>query len=110
MRTREWLSSKSPQPPNALASAVHAAVEDTERVAGNKLPDEFIAASRRMLPKVFQGGCEARSGALDLLTLDALLTYAMETAAGSGETERIALEALALLSPPAQVNPREPAR
>ena len=110
MRTREWLSAKSRQPPHALASALHAAVGDTERVSGNKLADDFIAASRRMLPKVFQGGCEARSGALDLLTLDALVTYAMESAAGSAETERIALEALVLLAPPAQVNPREPAR
>ena len=38
-----------------------------------------------MLPRVMADGCEHRSGALDLLTLDALITYAMEASCGSAE-------------------------
>jgi hypothetical protein len=44
-------------------------------------PTELLAAAERMLDKVLRTDCESRSSALDLLTVDALMTRALEIAA-----------------------------
>ena len=44
-------------------------------------PNELLEAAERMLDKVLRTDCEARSSALDLLTVDALMTRALEIAA-----------------------------
>ncbi len=44
-------------------------------------PTELLDAAERMLDKVLRTDCEARSSALDLLTVDALMTRALEIAA-----------------------------
>ena len=44
-------------------------------------PNELLDAAERMLEKVLRTDCEARASALDLLTVDALMTRALEIAA-----------------------------
>ncbi|MDQ6718163.1 MAG: hypothetical protein M3Z17_07435, partial [Gemmatimonadota bacterium] len=44
---------------------------------------QLIVAAREAVPRVVASGCEHRSSALDLLTVDALITYAMEASSGS---------------------------
>lgn len=43
--------------------------------------NDLLDAAERMLDKVLRTDCEARSSALDLLTVDALMTRALEIAA-----------------------------
>lgn len=82
-----WLAEREPKPPAELFAAITAAVSHTDdrtaarkndRSGGGLVSDQLIIAAERLLPRVVFSGCEQRSGALDLLTLDALLTYAME--------------------------------
>jgi hypothetical protein len=42
--------------------------------------NDLLDAAERMLEKVLRTDCEARSSALDLLTVDALMTRALEIA------------------------------
>ena len=44
-------------------------------------PTELLDAAERMLDNVLRTDCEARASALDLLTVDALMTRALEIAA-----------------------------
>ena len=44
-------------------------------------PSELLDAAERMLDNVLRTDCESRASALDLLTVDALMTRALEIAA-----------------------------
>jgi hypothetical protein len=46
---------------------------------------DLLAAGERLLDKVLGADCDSRSSALDLLTVDALLTRALEEAAKDPE-------------------------
>ena len=48
-------------------------------------PTELLDAAERMLDKVLRTDCEARASALDLLTVDALMTRALEIASRNVE-------------------------
>ena len=48
-------------------------------------PTELLDAAERMLDKVLRTDCEARASALDLLTVDALMTKALEIASRNVE-------------------------
>lgn len=87
MSVSSWLAEREPKPPAELSAAIASAVAHAEdraearkvdRSGGDSVTDQLIVAAERLLPRVVFSGCEQRSGALDLLTLDALLTYAME--------------------------------
>ena len=43
---------------------------------------EVLEAAERLLDKVLRTDCESRASALDLLTVDALMTHALEIACG----------------------------
>ncbi len=69
-------------------------------VGANDTPerDRVIAASRLVLARVLSGDCEQRSGALDLLTFDALVTDALEAGATTAaECEKIAAAVLSVI-------------
>jgi len=95
MTAEKWLAARTPRPPANLAAALRSAVAAT--VADNTTPvsRRLIGAAGSLLSRVVEAGCAERSGALDLLTLDALLSYAMEAASGSAaECECAATDAL----------------
>lgn len=69
------------QPPSELEASMRSALKDNESPTGNDLLD----AAERMLDKVLRTDCEARSSALDLLTVDALMTRALEIASRDAE-------------------------
>jgi hypothetical protein len=52
-------------------------------VGDNHSPDasDLLGAAERLLDKVLRSECESRASALDLLTVDALMTRSMEEAA-----------------------------
>ena len=59
-------------------------------------PTEVLEAAERLLDKVVGTECENRAAALDLLTVDALMTRALELAAGDANSlENFAEEAMA---------------
>jgi hypothetical protein len=71
------VSETDPHPPKELEASMRSALNDNPAPTANDLLD----ASERMLEKVLRTDCEARSSALDLLTVDALMTRALEIAA-----------------------------
>jgi hypothetical protein len=89
-----------PRPPAELSASISRALSaGEERSISRRTPTRGITADRsqlliaveRLLPRVTFPGCQERSAALDLLTLDALITYAMEASCGSaGDCETTA--------------------
>lgn len=70
----DWLARLDPAVPDELASAVRSALtESTE----DPTAEELLSAAERLLDKVLRTDCESRSSAIDLLTVDALVTQAL---------------------------------
>jgi hypothetical protein len=71
------VSEIDPHPPKELEASMLSALNDNPSPTANDLLD----AAERTLENVLRTDCEARSSALDLLTVDALMTRALEIAA-----------------------------
>jgi hypothetical protein len=71
------VSEIDPHPPSELEASMRSALNDNECPTANDLLD----AAERMLDNVLRSDCESRASALDLLTVDALMTRALEIAA-----------------------------
>lgn len=71
------MSEKRPPPPEELAAAMRSAL------GANPSPTaiEVLEAAEHLLDQVLRTDCETRASALDLLTVDALMTHALEIAA-----------------------------
>ena len=71
------MSERNASPPAELESAMHHALDN------NPTPTapEVLAAAERLLDRVLRTDCESRESALDLLTVDALMTRALAIAA-----------------------------
>ena len=78
MSDSDWLSQLDPAPPEELATAMRNALNDA---TGNPTAEDLLAAAEHLLDKVLRTDCETRASALDLLTVDALMTYALQIAA-----------------------------
>jgi hypothetical protein len=66
-------------PPAALARSIDAALGGDSARGGD--PEEVLRAAKQLLDRVLANQCESRDSAIDLLTVDALVTRAMEIAA-----------------------------
>jgi hypothetical protein len=75
------MSERTPQPPEALESAMREAVDNKTTPSAA----ELLEAAERLLDRVLRTDCESRESALDLLTVDALMTRAVEIAARDPE-------------------------
>ena len=71
------MSEIDPHPPSELEASMRSALDDNTSPTASDLLD----AAERMLDNVLRTDCEARASALDLLTVDALMTRALEIAA-----------------------------
>jgi len=71
------VSEIDPHPPRELEASMRSALNDNSSPTANDLLD----AAERMLENVLRTDCESRASALDLLTVDALMTRALEIAA-----------------------------
>jgi uncharacterized membrane protein len=76
----DWLSRRTPAPPEELASAIRAALKTKPDAEKDPSPTELLEAAQALLEKVLKDDCARRESALDLLTADALVTYALEIA------------------------------
>jgi uncharacterized membrane protein len=102
MTIGEWLATRTPAPPPALAARVR-------DLLGSKVDDDASAATDRLLDAAEQTvaallreGRTGRESAADLLAADALVTYAFEAAASEPhavvERARTAMMQLARLA------------
>jgi hypothetical protein len=71
------VSEIDPHPPKELEASMRSTLNDNESPTANDL----LEAAERMLDNVLRTDCESRASALDLLTVDALMTRALEIAA-----------------------------
>ena len=71
------MSGENPLPPQELESAMASALNFNPSPAA----PEVLEAAERLLDRVLRTDCESREYALDLLTVDALMTRALEIAA-----------------------------
>ena len=77
--------------PEELDAAMRRALGDNSSPTAT----EVLEAAERLLDQVLRTECESRSSALDLLTVDALMTYAIEIAnRDSKSLERFSREAM----------------
>ena len=82
---RSWLAHRRPQPPRALAGAIDAALGEAER---NGLLGTLSEGAERALGAALSAPGRVRASAFQLLTADALLTYACEAALEGDEPAR----------------------
>ena len=98
MNLRDWLAHREPSPPRVLRERVEALA-----LAVPDMPDDpagsLLAAAESALTQLARRSPEDRTSALDLLAVDALVTYAMEYAAETpDELPALAERAMSRLS------------
>ena len=74
MSPADWISELEPAPPDDLATAMRSTLKDS---TSNPSAEELLQAAERLLEKVLRTNCETRASAIDLLTVDALMTHAL---------------------------------
>jgi hypothetical protein len=85
MTVGDWLARRTPSPPPALRARLHAALGEGAITDDLNVTETCLAAAERVLVDLLHGECISRDSALDLLTADALVTYAFEAAGESSE-------------------------
>ena len=80
MTVGEWLHARTPRPPAALTARLEVVLADSLREPSERVPEMFLAAAERVVAELLRNDNTSRDSALDLLTADALLTYAFEAA------------------------------
>jgi hypothetical protein len=95
----DWLDTRTPAAPPALLDRVRAALGDDLRADANTSYDVCLTAAERLLASILEEGSATRRQAVDLLAVDALVTYAFESASSEAEgLSRRADDALARLA------------
>ncbi len=100
VRTVEaWLRAADPPPPTRLAARINDAVGASRTQAVADAPDVCLDAGTSLLRDIVARLTAGRESALDLLAVDALVTYAFEAAADApGTVRQRALDAIARLA------------
>jgi hypothetical protein len=76
-----WMAAHDEQPPDALRARLQALVAATPVRDGAPVSEALLLAGQSLLAGILGSGSTQRDAALDLLTADALVTYAFEAAA-----------------------------
>ena len=101
MTIDEWIAGRDSSPPPELLVCVRAALGARTSAPVTVAAEVCLAAAEEQLRQLLATGCDKRERALDLLTVDALVTYAFEAASDHPESlsERagMAMQGLALL-------------
>lgn len=80
MNLRDWLAHREPSPPHVLRERVEALALAVPEIAGDPA-GSLLAAAEEALAQLARRRAADRAAAIDLLAVDALVTYAMEYAA-----------------------------
>lgn len=98
MSESDWLSHRTPAPPEELASAIRDALKARNITSSAPAPTELLETAQALLQKVLETECDSRDAALDLLTADALVTYALEIANETSQLSGFAETAMSRLA------------
>jgi hypothetical protein len=82
----DWLDARSPAPPAQLVDRLRAALGPALVRDAAEVPQAFVDAAETLLVTLVRVGCASRDRALDLLAVDALVTYAFEAASDDPES------------------------
>jgi hypothetical protein len=85
----EWLAERRPSPPPALRSRIRAMLGESLAHDSADTVEACLGAAERLVATLLAGNSTTRDSALDLLTADALVTYAFE-AAGEAPADLVA--------------------
>ena len=77
----EWVSAIDPRPPAALAERLVVLLAPFAGRPVDLVPESCLEAGERVLDELLASGSTSRGSALDLLAVDALVTYAFQEAA-----------------------------
>lgn len=80
MNVRDWLAHREPSPPHVLRERIEALALAVPEIAGDPA-GSLLAAAEDALAQLARRRSDDRAAAIDLLAVDALVTYAMEYAA-----------------------------
>jgi hypothetical protein len=83
---REWLHERRPQPPERLLANIEAVLGDRLSAGASSCGAVCLDAAEALLRDLVTRPEMGRDAALDLLTVDALTTYAFEAAASEPDT------------------------
>lgn len=86
MTIGEWLATRTPPPPPALASRVRDLLGDALSDDVRNVTDRCLEAAEQTVGGLLRDGRIGRESAGDLLAADALVTYAFEAAAADPAT------------------------
>lgn len=96
MTLQRWLRDRRPSPPVRLALRIEEVLGDRLSQDAASAADLCVDAAESLLGELLEHSATGRESALDLLTVDALITYAFEAAAA--EPERLAARANAAMT------------
>jgi hypothetical protein len=82
----DWLDARSPAPPAPLLGRLRAVLGPALARDAAEVPLTFVDAAVVQLATLVKDGCVSRDQALDLLVVDALVTYAFEAASDDPES------------------------
>jgi hypothetical protein len=74
----QWLDERTPRPPSELERRITTILGESLSRPASEAPPVLLAAGERMLEELLRNNSTSRASALDLLTADALVTYAFE--------------------------------
>lgn len=83
---RDWLASVTPPPPPSLAARLAVVLAPHADRPEADVPTCCLEAGEALLEQILASGSTSRDTALDLLAVDALVTYAFQEAAGESAT------------------------
>jgi hypothetical protein len=75
-----WLRDRSASPPPRLAARIADVLSDSGAAPRAEMPERCVDAAEALLRDLLHRSSSGRDSALDLLTVDALVTYAFEAA------------------------------
>ena len=76
-----WLESLDPRPPRALEERLSTLLAPLAHRPVSEVPESCLEAGESLLGVLLASGSTSRATALDLLAVDALVTYAFQAAA-----------------------------
>ena len=81
----EWFADLEPPPPPALIEKLQRLITDDASKPVSEVPEVCLRAGENLLRELLASGSMSRGTALDLLSVDALVTYAFEAGASNPE-------------------------
>ena len=82
----DWLRQRTPTPPPELSERIQQTLGERCRGDASAAPELCISAAEALLRELLTRPTAGRESALDLLTVDALVTYAFEAASDDADS------------------------